>query len=52
MRRVNYFLTVEQIDLIEALASRAGLDRSTIIRASIERYLDTEERRKKESKPC
>ena len=47
MRRVNYFLTVRQIERIEALAARSGLDRSAIIRTAIDAHLDREEKRAK-----
>lgn len=45
MRRVNYFLTVRQIERIEALCLKTGLDRSAIIRMAIDAYLDREERK-------
>lgn len=52
MRRVNYFLTVEQIARIEALCLRTGLDRSAIIRMAIDAWLDKAEKpRNREAKP-
>lgn len=44
MRRVNYFLTVEQIARIEALSVQTELDRSAIIRTAIDAYLTKAEK--------
>lgn len=41
---MNYFLAVEQIERIEALCLRSGLDRSAIIRMAIDAYLDRAEK--------
>lgn len=51
MRRVNYFLTVEQIERIEAQCLRTGLDRSSIIRLAIDEWLKRAERPPKGEKP-
>jgi hypothetical protein len=49
MQRVNHFLTVEQVERIEAACERTGLDRSAIIRMALDTWLDKSEkaRRKK-----
>lgn len=39
MRRVNHFLTAEQVERIDALSAKTGRDRSTIIRSAIDLYL-------------
>jgi len=44
-RRVHHFLVDSQIDRLDALAARMGLDRSAIIRLAVEAYLDREERK-------
>lgn len=50
MRRVNYFLTAEQIERIEALCLWTGLDRSAVIRLAIDAWLDRADRQHKKER--
>ncbi len=47
MRLVNHYLTVEQLDRIEAVCVRTGSDRSAVIRAAIDAWLAKAEKERK-----
>jgi metal-responsive CopG/Arc/MetJ family transcriptional regulator len=48
MRRVNYYLTADQVERIDGISLRTGMDRSTVIRAAIDAYLAKDERPRRE----